>query len=385
VNKKISILASDLCGRGSRRAYLLAEVLKQLDFDVKVWGFSHQENLDPLPPMGIGIQWVRAGSYPQILGSIKSLLKEIDGSILLPVKLKPTSFGLALLKRLRSRQPVVLDLDGWELSYIKDNSQNRPRLGGLVSNLLSPEGMLRNPDSGIYLQLSEKFLGQADAITVNSKLLEAKVGGTYLPNGTDVKLFDYQKYDRQASKERYGLSGYKILMFAGTVEVDRGLEDILAALDLLNRPEIKLMLVGGKASSEAYVEKLLASKPQWVIKTPQIPREQMPDIFSLADVVVLPWRESLLCAQEVPLQLTEAMAMAKPILATPIGDLPDILGNTGYLVNPGAIEEMAQQIVDILDNPDSAAAQGLKARERCVNYYSLEKMGAILAKILGRF
>lgn len=384
MKKKISLLASDLCGRGSRRAYLLAEVLKQLDFEVKVWGFSDQENLDPLPPMGVNIQWVRAGSYPQILGSIKSLLKEIDGSILLPVKLKPTSFGVALLKRLRSRQPVVLDLDGWELSYIQDNSPNPSSLGGKLSNLLSPEGMLRNPDSGIYLQLSEKLMGQADAITVSSKLLEAKVGGTYLPNGTDVKLFDYQKYDHQTSKERYGLSGLKILMFAGTALEYRGLEDILAALDRLNRPEIRLMLVGGKGEGEPYVQKLLASKPQWVIKTPQIPREQMPDIFSLADLVVLPWRENLLCAQEVPLQLTEAMAMGKPILATPIGDLPDILGNTGYLVNPGAIEEMASQIADILDNPDSAAAQGLKARERCVNYYSFEKMGAILAKILGR-
>ena len=42
--------------------------------------------------------------------------------------------------------------------------------------------------------------------------------------------------------------------------------------------------------------------------------------------------------------------MAKPILATRVGDIPDILGDTGYLVDSSCPEQIAEQIEFIFQN-----------------------------------
>jgi glycosyltransferase involved in cell wall biosynthesis len=76
------------------------------------------------------------------------------------------------------------------------------------------------------------------------------------------------------------------------------------------------------------------------------------------------------------------MAMAKPILSTRVGDIPEILGDTGYLVDPGSPEQLAQMIQWIFQNLDTANAQGIKARERCIEHYSVDTMAAILADVI---
>ncbi|MBD2579644.1 glycosyltransferase family 4 protein [Oscillatoria sp. FACHB-1406] len=380
---KVSLLAPDLSGGGGTRVYLLGQVLQKLGCDVKVFGFLFGENLYPLPPSNLPVQWVRGRNYPQILAAARELLSILDGDVLYAVKPRPTSFGIGLLKRFFSRRPVVLDIDDWEMSWFGgDDWRYRPTPKQLARDVLKKDGALRNPQHPFYLQQIEQYVRRADAITADTKFLQQRYGGTYLPNGKDTDLFDPSRFNADACRAKYGLENVRVLMFPGTARPHKGLEDILAALDRLNQEDLKLVLVGGREIGDGYVESLLSQWPRWIVKLPSTPIDKMPEVVAAAHVVVVPQRENRTACAQFPIKLTDGMAMAKPIVATRVGDIPEILGDRGFLSDPSSPEQLADKIQWIFENLEAANAIGLQARQRCVERYSLKTMAEILAKIL---
>ncbi|MGB7274065.1 MAG: glycosyltransferase, partial [Geitlerinemataceae cyanobacterium] len=124
---KISLVVSDFSGGGAIRGFLLARVLLQLNYQVEVVGFQFGKDLYAIPPQDIPIHPIPGTKYPQILTAVPQLLSQIDGDIIYAVKPKPTSFGLALLDKLKTRRPVFLDMDDWEMSWHGgDDWQYRP-------------------------------------------------------------------------------------------------------------------------------------------------------------------------------------------------------------------------------------------------------------------
>ncbi len=384
--RKISILAPDLSGGGGTRAYLLGQVLQKLNYDVKVFGFLFGQNLYPLPPANLAVCWVAGCNYPQFFHSARNLLKEIDGEIIYAVKPKPTSFGMALFKRLRTHQSVILDIDDWELSWFGGNQwQYRPTVKQLAQDLLYPDGKLRFPDHWLYLQWMEKLISRADAVTVDTQFLKTRFGGTYLPNGKDTTLFDPERFDPEAMRAKYGLSDYRVLMFPGTARPHKGLEDVLLALDLLDQSDLRLVLVGGREIGDGYIEKLMTIGQRWIIKLPPVAIDLMPEVVSAAHVVVVPQRDTLTAHAQFPIKLTDGMAMAKPIVSTRVGDIPEILGDTGYLIDPNSPEQIAEKIKWIFQNIEEARDRGERARKRCIEFYSTDKMSAIVSEIINQF
>ncbi len=381
--QKVSLLAPDLSGGGGTRAYLIAKVLQKLNYDVEVIGFLFGESLYPLPPENLKVKWVQGCDYPQLIGSIKNLQREINGEIIYAIKPRLTSFGMALLKSLGSSKPVILDIDDWEMSWFGgDDWQYRPNPRQLARDLLKKNGALRNPQHPLYLSWMEKLIDKADRVTVNNKFLQYRYGGTYLPNGKDTELFDPSKYDPQECRAKYSLSEFRVLMFPGTARPHKGLEDVLAALEALNQPDLRLVLVGGRDIGDGYVEKLIAGKEHYVIRLPQTPLDKMPEVVAAAHIVVVPQRESLTACAQFPIKLTDGMAMAKPIISTTVGDIPEILGNTGYLVEPNSPEQIAEKIEFIFANLEIANAKGQEARRRCVNNYGIDTMAVALSQLI---
>ena len=381
--QKISVLAPDLSGGGGTRVYLLAQVLRQLNYEVTVFGFMFGQRLYPPPPSNLKVKWFPGCNYPQFISSVRQLLREIDGEILYAVKPRPTSFGVALLKRWQTKQPIILDIDDWELSWFGgDNWSYRPRLKKLLGDLWQENGWLRDPDCPVYLKWMEKLIPQADAVTVNTQFLQNRYGGTYLPNGKDTELFDPQKFAPELSRQKYGLSDYRILMFPGTARPHKGLEDVLVALEQLNQPDLRLVLVGGREIGDGYLERLMTQGKAWIVKLPPQPIEKMQEVVAAAHVIVVPQRRNATAQAQFPIKLTDGMAMAKPILATRVGDIPRILGDTGFLVEPSSPKQIATTIEEIFAKFDFAHAQGEKARKRCLKYYSIEAMATIVNSII---
>lgn len=94
-------------------------------------------------------------------------------------------------------------------------------------------------------------------------------------------------------------------------------------------------------------------------------------IMSAADVFVLP---SL--AEPFGLVIIEAMAMARPVIATRAGGAAEIVVDqqTGLLVPPSSPDEMSRAIVSLLNHPERARALGEAGRQRFLNTYTQRRM-----------
>ncbi|WP_088892106.1 glycosyltransferase family 4 protein [Leptolyngbya ohadii] len=382
---KVSLLVWNLSTNdGAIRALLLSEALKRLDFQVEIVGFRFGDSLYSAIPDSIPICAIAGTQYPQFFRSIAQLLPQIQGDILYAVKPQPGSFGVALLKRWlsRSRKPLILDIDDWELSWHGgDDFRYDWRARRVLRDLLKSQGALRRPDHPLYLQWMERLIDRADDVTTHTSFLQQRFGGVSVPNGKDVDLFDPQPYDPEACRAKYGLLDYRVLMFPGAPRPYKGLEDILTALDLLNQPDLRLAIVGGNPYDD-YDEQLKRQWGRWLIQLPRQSADRMPELIAAAHAIVIPQRDTAATRAQFPLKITDGMAMAKPILSTRVGDIPHILGDTGYLVDANSPEQLAAQINSIFANPAEAIDRGQRARQRCIEHYSLDAMSRQIAPVL---
>lgn len=380
--KTISLVVSDLSGGGAIRAFLLGQVLRKLNYEIEVVGFQFGPEQYAIAPQNIPITSIPGENYPQFIKSAQQLWSKINGDIIYAIKPKPTSFGLSLLKHWATRRPLLLDMDDWEMSwYGGDDWQYRPSVKQFYQDLFKPNGQLKQPDHPLYLKWIEKWVSHAQAITIDTQFLQQRFGGFYLPNGKDTDLFNPENYDPEISRHRYGLQDYRILMFPGAPRPHKGVEDILIALDQLNEPDLKLVIVGGSPYDD-YDDILKRRWGRWIIQLPKCSIEMMPDVLAAAHLIVVPQRSTLTAMSQFPLKLTDGMAMAKPILSTTVGDIPDILGDAGYLVEPNSPPQLATEISRIFQDFSTANLKGKKAREKCVKLYSLEAMATTLNQVI---
>jgi len=102
-------------------------------------------------------------------------------------------------------------------------------------------------------------------------------------------------------------------------------------------------------------------------------REDIPEILSITDIVVLPSLNEAL-----GMVLLEAGASGKPTVATAVGGIPEIIknGETGLLVPPGDSQKMAKAIVFLLKNEKKRLQMGLAAKNRVSSDFSENRMAS---------
>lgn len=100
-------------------------------------------------------------------------------------------------------------------------------------------------------------------------------------------------------------------------------------------------------------------------------REDIPCLLQAMDVFVLPS-----FSEGLPLSILEAMALGKPVVASNVGGIPEVVkdGMTGYLVPPKDPEALAEKILLLLHHPQLAADLGRSGRKRVQEAFSLEQM-----------
>jgi glycosyltransferase involved in cell wall biosynthesis len=115
------------------------------------------------------------------------------------------------------------------------------------------------------------------------------------------------------------------------------------------------------------------------------PLAERPLWLAIADIVAIPQHLSPATLGQVPAKLFDAMAMAKPIVATAVSDVPQILNGCGYIVPPRDVQALAEKIEYVLDNALEAKERGLLARQKCVSQYSWEAMGQTLKEVFAEY
>ena len=99
-----------------------------------------------------------------------------------------------------------------------------------------------------------------------------------------------------------------------------------------------------------------------------IPHENTPAFYQNSRFIILcsTWFEGF------PMILVEAMVQAKPVIASRIGGIPEIVddGVTGLLFEPGNSEDLAEKIQYLWDRPDLCRKMGQAGREKALREYS---------------
>ena len=115
---------------------------------------------------------------------------------------------------------------------------------------------------------------------------------------------------------------------------------------------------------------------------PQQPFRKLPEFLSVVNVVAIPQCKRAASYGQVPAKLFDAMAMAKPIIATNIADIPGVLGECGYIVEPEDHIVLAETIKYVFQHRGEAQEKGRRARNKCRIKYSWKAMENELVRII---
>jgi len=385
---KISILTPDLSHNCLGRAYLLAKIL-QRRYEVEIVGPTFSDGIwGPVADdKSIIYKSVKVNGRFKPYLQLRGLAKRIDGGVIYASKPLFTSFGVGLFKKLSDNKPLILDIDDWEMGFMKE-TYNRLSLAHHLKSLVASTLYFYNMGSYWNNLIGEKLVHFANEITVSNYFLQKKFGGTIVWHGRDMETFNPKRFDRNLIREKYGIEkNKKIVMFFGTPRAYKGIEDLIKALSLLEDRDIKLILVG--VDKDNYSQNLIRVASKKLGKRFRTfglqPFEKVPEFLAMSDMVVIPQKKNLATVGQLPAKVFDAMAMAKPIVATAVSDLPEILDGCGWIVEPENPLRLAETIQYVFDHPKEAEEMGWKAREKCIEKYSWDAMEKVLVNIFEKY
>jgi glycosyltransferase involved in cell wall biosynthesis len=355
---RINVVCHDLSNNCLGRAHVLARLLaRSHDVDIvgrmrggQVWEPLRFDAAVPIRVLPRGVDLRRA-------------LAALDGDLVYAVKPKAGSLGLGLLARARRGIPLIADIDDWEMAFFLDN----PRW--LLRNAVE----VWNPDNVYATWAMERMSRRADAITVSTTFLQRRFGGTIIPHARSAAMFPQTAAGDGRLRADLGLEGKNVVLFLGSVRPHKGIGDVIAALDALADPSLAFLVVGPDGQ--------LAQRPYLRVVGPQ-PFSTLPRFLALADAVVLAQRRSRIGVAQLPAKVFDAMAMARPVIATRVSDLPEVLDGCGLIVEPNNIPELASAIARLMANPEERARLGARARQRFVDQFSEDAVAPRLASVV---
>lgn len=159
------------------------------------------------------------------------------------------------------------------------------------------------------------------------------------------------------------------IVFLGWVTPSKGIEDLLIAWSRLHteHPDWDLVIVGPYDSH--YMDFLVGRFDlAGVTFTGELPHAEALKTLSEAGILVLPSH-----TEAFPYAVLEAMALAKPVVATWVGAIPEMLDdNCGILVAPRDPRDLARGIETIIREDDRRCRMGSLAKQRASRIYGID-------------
>jgi glycosyltransferase involved in cell wall biosynthesis len=188
--------------------------------------------------------------------------------------------------------------------------------------------------------------------------------------------------DKQEVLREFGLQeASPILAIVGLLKERKGHDTLFRALQHVSAefPQVSLLVVG-KGEQRESLEELARQLgiAQNVLFTGF--RNDVSRLMSAMDILVLPSKN-----EGFGYVLTEAMNLGKPVVATRISSIPEVVreGETGLLVPPGDVDALAEALLELARHPARARQMGLAGRRRVRERFSMEKMLDDLEELFG--
>src|SRR5699024_1827391 len=251
------------------------------------------------------------------------------------------------------------------------------------------EGMSKK-EYNLYYQIEKQFARYATdylllqskedyQLSINKKFKKSN-RIIHLGNGVEIynkfNPFIIEKEKSKELKKEFNIETTDIVYtFIGRFVREKGIYDLVEAFEMLakQKPNVKLMLIGGLLESERDQE-IKEALHKWKLnKNIILPgfRSDIPILLDISDVFILPsYREGL------PRSIIEAMAMAKPIIATNIRGCREQVINdyNGYLFEPGDIKSLMSKMLDMNVHDDKRIKMGIESRQIVEQYYDENKV-----------
>ena len=205
----------------------------------------------------------------------------------------------------------------------------------------------------------KRYLNYVDQLLAVSFALKNALNQNNIQNAevshTGIDADDWQIAAElvEGFKGKHKLYGKKVIFFGGRISDSKGLEQIEQAMAMVKEkiPEAVLLIAGTKGIG-------------WLID------DELKAAYHSSDAVVVP----SVYFDPFPRSNLEAMACQKPVVGTCYGGTPEIIqdGITGFIVNPFHTASMAEKLIYLLENPETARQFGQAGYQRVKNYFSLE-------------
>lgn len=196
-----------------------------------------------------------------------------------------------------------------------------------------------------------------------------------LHNGINVSGFACDSDELGSFRSRYNLGDKKVIFFGGRAMIDKGTLVLLDAFRevIAKNSDTCLVMAMEENQHTRYIRSISADlvEKKLLVLPGLLFGKELISMFCSSDVVVVP----SIYFDPAPLMVMQAMASRKPVVGTCFGGTPEILknGETGIVVDPFQVSDLAKALLLILTNPDRAVRMGEAGFKRLTSFFSLDR------------
>ncbi|MDD4940215.1 MAG: glycosyltransferase family 4 protein [Candidatus Omnitrophica bacterium] len=273
----------------------------------------------------------------------------------------------ALISAFLRNKPLHYDWDDWEVK-IYEVSTKPGIMTRLIHVFLNTLEMVIPKICDTVSCASERLKTECENLGVDeSRIFEAHVGADLTHFRPDIS--------GETVRENYAIKN-PLILYLGQLHGGQYVELFIeAAAELINdhRQDISFMIVGGGYRSKELKE--MAEKLKLngkLIFTGALPHLDIPKYIAAADICVACFEENEVTMCKSPLKIVEYLASGKAIVASDVGEVPNMLRGAGILTEPGNAGSLASGILKILRDSDLKDDLQKLARKRAEEKYNWE-------------
>jgi len=171
---------------------------------------------------------------------------------------------------------------------------------------------------------------------------------TVIHNGVDARFHPVTDMGaRQALRARYRLGDAPYILAVGAVHPRKNYVRLVEAFHRLNRPDVRLVIAGGRGNPRGPLFARIAALglTDSIRFAGFVGDADLPTLYSAAHVLAFPS-----IYEGFGLPALEAMACGTPVVASNTSSLPEIVGDSGLLVDPADVDALAGALARALDD-----------------------------------
>jgi glycosyltransferase involved in cell wall biosynthesis len=269
---------------------------------------------------------------------------------------------IALALRDVTRLPVVYEVRGfWEDTWLSRHAAS--------ADLTRSDRYLRTRALETYCMTEADLvvtLGEA----MRDEIIERGVPArnvVIVPNAVSESFLRPLPSDGGRLRASLGIQpGEQVVGLVSSLVAHEGIGTLLEAVKLLGDRGVRARaLIVGDGPERTALQRQAAGLGLDAVFTGRVPSSKVRDYHAVLDVFVVPRTPDRVCQLVTPLKPVEAMASGLPVVVSSVRALAEIVqdGETGLLFPPLDAGALADQLKQLLDNPELRRKLGASARE----------------------